>query len=44
MYLRWHVSDKGTVTNVDDDPMDDASDVYDHDAEEGKILVGFGTV
>lgn len=24
--------------------MDDASDVYDHDAEEGEILVGFGTV
>lgn len=28
--------DSSTVTNVDDDPMDDASDVYDHDAEEGE--------
>ena len=28
---------KGTITNVDDDPMDDASDIYDHEDEEGPL-------
>ena len=37
LQTKWD-TDKGTITNVDDDPMDDASDVYDHEEEEEGLL------